>query len=106
VFDASGKLVIAEGSLEGSDVGLPEKLPEGRRPRLRELDLPDGSYPPGRHAPAPRRRRGAGVVYLRRFIRNARFVRDIYFWTLPLAVLFTLALGTWLVRGACGRSRR
>lgn len=101
VFDADGKLLIAEGSLEGSDVGLPESLPDADDRVVRELDLPDGSYPflvVTRRLPDG----GAvqGVIYLRRFIRNARFVRDIYFWTLPLAVLFTLTLGSWLVRGS------
>lgn len=102
VFDAAGRLRIAEGAPEGSDVGLPEELPadtEGRVSRV--LDLPDGSYPflvVTRRLPDG----GAvqGVVYLRRFVRNARYVRDIYLWTLPLAVLFTLALGSWLVRGS------
>jgi len=101
VFDAEGKLLIAEGSLEGSDVGLPDPLPDDDDRVARELDLPDGSYP---FLVVTRKLPGGGavqgVVYLRRFIRNARFVRDIYFWTLPLAVLFTLALGSWLVRGS------
>ena len=39
-------------------------------------------------------------VHALRFIRNARDVRDIYFWTLPLAVIATLGLGTLLVRGS------
>lgn len=102
VFDARGRLVLAEGSLEGSDVGLPEELPADDEGRVsRELDLPGGSYPflvVTRRLPDG----GAvqGVIYLRRFIRNARGVRDIYLFTLPLAVLFTLGLGSWLVRGS------
>ena len=102
VFDPEGKLLIAEGPLEGSDVGLPADLPTDPGGRVaRELELPEGSYP---FLVVTRRLEGGGavqgVIYLRRFVRNARFVRDIYLWTLPLAVLFTLALGSWLVRGS------
>jgi heavy metal sensor kinase len=102
VFGPDGELLLAEGSLEGSDVGLPENLPQDVEGRVsRELDLPGGTYP---FLVVTRRLENGGavqgVVYLRRFVRNARFVRDIYLWTLPLAVLFTLALGSWLVRGS------
>jgi heavy metal sensor kinase len=101
VFDAQGKLVIAEGALAGSDVQLPQELPTGDDHVTREVDLPDGSYPwlvVTRALPDG----GAvqGAIYLRRFVRNARDVRDIYFWTLPLAVISTLALGSLLVRGS------
>ena len=101
VFDATGKLVIAEGSLAGSDIQLPPELPVGEDRVSREVDLPDGSYPwlvVTRTLPDGRSVQGA--IYLRRFIRNARDVRDIYFWTLPLAVIATLGLGTLLVRGS------
>jgi two-component system heavy metal sensor histidine kinase CusS len=102
IFGADGRLLLAEGSLEGTGVGLPEDLPEDLQGRVsRDIDFPDESYPYlvlTRKLPDG----GAvqGAVYLRRFVRNARGVRDIYFWTLPLAVIFTLALGTWLVRGS------
>jgi heavy metal sensor kinase len=101
VFDRDRKLLIAEGSLGGSDVQLPAELPVGEDRVSREMDLPDGSYPwlvVTRSLPDG----GAvqGAIYLRRFVRNARDVRDIYFWTLPLAVISTLALGSLLVRGS------
>jgi heavy metal sensor kinase len=101
VFDAEGKLLIAQGSLIGADVSLPPELPVGEDRVSREVDLPDGSYPwlvVTRRLPDGRAVQGA--VYLRRFTRNARDVRDIYYWTLPLAVISTLGLGTLLVRGS------
>lgn len=103
IFDAEGRLLVAEGSLEERDVQLPRDLPTGGGDDrvAREIDLPDGSYP---FLVVTRQLEGGGAVqgavYLRRFVRNARDVRDIYFWTLPLAVIFTLALGSWLVRGS------
>ena len=101
VFDAQGRLVIAEGSLAGSDIQLPPEIPVGDERVSREVDLPDGSYP-WLVVTRSLQDGGAvqGAIYLRRFIRNARDVRDIYFWTLPLAVISTLALGSLLVRGS------
>jgi heavy metal sensor kinase len=101
VFDAQGRLVIAEGSLAGSDIQLPPEIPVGDERVSREVDLPDGSYP-WLVVTRSLHDGGAvqGAIYLRRFIRNARDVRDIYFWTLPLAVISTLALGSLLVRGS------
>ena len=102
IFDAEGRLLLSEGSLEGTGVGLPEDLPEDPQGRVsRDVDFPDESYP---YLVLTRRLADGGAVqgavYLRRFVRNARGVRDIYFWTLPLAVIFTLGLGSWLVRGS------
>jgi heavy metal sensor kinase len=102
VWNAQGALVIAEGSLAKNSLGLPADLSNDPGERLvREVHFPDGSYP---YLVVTRRLEGGGAVqaavYLRRFIRNARGVRDIYFWTLPLAAVFTLALGSWLVRGS------
>lgn len=104
VFDAQGNQLLAKGSLEGAGVLLPDELPDDPEDRVsRDLEFPDpaGSYP---YLVLTRRLPDGGAVqgaiYLRRFVRNARGVRDIYFWTLPLAVIFTLALGSWLVRGS------
>jgi heavy metal sensor kinase len=104
IFDAQGRQVLAKGSLEGAGVGMPEDLPgdlEGRVSRDLQFPREAGSYP---YLVLTRRLPDGGAVqgavYLRRFVRNARGVRDIYFWTLPLAVIFTLALGSWLVRGS------
>jgi heavy metal sensor kinase len=102
VFDAQGRLRLAEGSLELNHVGLPGNLPRDPAERVdREVMFADANYP---YLVLTRRLPDGGAVqgaiYLRRFVRNARGVRDIYFWTLPLAVVFTLALGSWLVRGS------
>jgi two-component system, OmpR family, heavy metal sensor histidine kinase CusS len=104
IFDAQGNQTLVKGSLEGAGVGLPDELPgdlEGRVSRDIEFPSVAGSYP---YLVLTRRLPGGGAVqgavYLRRFVRNARGVRDIYLWTLPLAVIFTLALGSWLVRGS------
>lgn len=103
IFDADGKLLLAQGSLDGTGIGLPDELPDLDGRVSRDLEFPKGagSYP---YLVLTRRLPDGGAVqgsvYLRRFVRNARGVRDIYFWTLPLAVIFTLALGTWLVRGS------
>jgi heavy metal sensor kinase len=102
VFDAAGQLRLARGTLADNPVGLPEKLPQGPEQRVaRHVDFPGEKYPYlvlTRSLPDG----GAvqGAVYLRRFIRNARGVRDIFLWALPLAGALTLALGSWLVRGS------
>jgi heavy metal sensor kinase len=102
VFDATGRLVAAEGSLDDHPVGLPRSLPDDPEDRVsRTVDFPAERYPYlvlTRRLPGGRAVQGA--VYLRRFIRNARGVRDIYFWALPVAGLMTLVLGSWLVRGS------
>ena len=60
----------------------------------REVDLPGGSYP---YLVVARRLANGGavqgVIYLRRFVRNARDVRDIYLWALPLPCSSRSALG-------------
>jgi len=102
VFDPAGRLRLAEGSLADNPVPLPDELPEDPEDRVgRHVDFPDEKYP---YLVLTRRLPDGGAVqgavYLRRFIRNARDVRDIYFWALPLAAILTLALGSWLVRGS------
>jgi heavy metal sensor kinase len=103
VFDAAGRPQLAAGSLQEYSLGLPESLPEDTEDRVsRIVSFPaDEKYP---YLVVTRRLPDGGsvqgAIYLRRFVRNARSVRDIYLWTLPLAVIFTLALGSWLVRGS------
>jgi heavy metal sensor kinase len=102
LFDPSGRLRLASGTLAQNPVPLPARLPADPDERVaRHVDFPGEKYPYlvlTRRLPAG----GAvqGAVYLRRFIRNARGVRDIFFWALPLAGVLTLALGSWLVRGS------
>jgi heavy metal sensor kinase len=103
VWDAQGRRRYAVGSLQDFPVGLPKDLPKGEEGRsIRILSFPsDEKYP---YLVVTRRLPDGGsvqgAIYLRRFVRNARSVRDIYLWTLPVAVIFTLALGSWLVRGS------
>jgi heavy metal sensor kinase len=101
VFDPSGRLRVVRGTLVDNPVALPDELPGPDDRVARLVDFPGDKYP---YLVLTRRladgRSVQGVVYLRRFIRNARDVRDIYFWALPLAVILTLALGSWLVRGS------
>ena len=41
-----------------------------------------------------------GALYTRRFVRNARTVRDIYLYSLPILLVLTALLGSWLARGS------
>lgn len=101
VFGPDGRLRVARGTLVENPVALPDELPEVDDRVARTVEFPGERYPylvVTRRLPDGRAIQGA--VYLRRFVRNARDVRDIYFWALPLAVILTLALGSWLVRGS------
>src|SRR5262249_26544817 len=102
VFAADGRLLLAEGSLAQSALGPPDELPKEAGARVvRDVDLTREKYP---YLVVTRRmsdgRAVQGAIYMRRFVRAARSVRDIYLWTLPLAGVFTLLLGSWLVRGS------
>jgi signal transduction histidine kinase len=101
VFAPDGELEHAHGSLQTHPVERPNWLARAKNHRvLREMDFGD-NYP--YLVLAQQLEDGTvvqGALYLRRFIRNARDVRDIYLWTLPLVLGLTLLLGSWLVRGS------
>jgi len=101
VFRADGTLLHAHGSLLSHHLDAPNWLANiDDRRIVREVDFGD-SYP---YVVLSKQLEDGtilqGAIYLRRFIRNARDVRDIFFWTIPLAIVVTLVAGTWLVRGA------
>jgi two-component system heavy metal sensor histidine kinase CusS len=102
VFGPDGRLRLASGTLADNPVPLPASLPDDPKDRVaRHVDFPGEKYP---YLVLTRRLPDGGAVqgavYLRRFIRNARGVRDIFLWAFPLAGALTLALGSWLVRGS------
>lgn len=101
VFRADGTLLHAHGSLLSYHLDAPNWLANmDDRQIVREVDFGD-SYP---YVVISKQLDDGtilqGAIYLRRFIRNARDVRDIFFWTIPLAIVVTLIAGAWLVRGA------
>jgi two-component system heavy metal sensor histidine kinase CusS len=102
VFGPDGRLRLASGTLADNPVPLPASLPDDPKDRVaRHVDFPGEKYP---YLVLTRRLPDGGAVqgavYLRRFIRNARGVRDIFLWALPLAGALTFVLGGWLVRGS------
>jgi heavy metal sensor kinase len=98
IFDRRGRVLLSRGSLAGIDLPLSGKLGDRRRISY-EADL-EGSYPYVVMEMPAGRAFVQGAVYTRRFVRNARTVRDIYLYSLPVLVLLTAALGSWLARGS------
>ena len=101
VFDRDGELQLERGSLQIHELEYPAWIQDTEEDRIvREVDFGE-NYP---YLVISRRlddgRVVQGALYLRRFIRSARDVRDVYLWALPLAFGVTLALGMWLVRGS------
>jgi heavy metal sensor kinase len=101
VFDKDGKLRLERGSLQLYALDYPRWIHQAADDRIvREVDFGE-KYP---YLVIARRlddgRVVQGALYMRRFVRSARDVRDIYLWALPLALGITLALGMWLVRGS------
>ncbi len=100
VFDASGNLRLAAGSLLLHPLDLPEETRAGStRPVWREHDVGD-KYP---YLVLTQPVEGAvvqGAIYTRPFVRNARDVRDIYLYSAPVLLGLTALLGYWLARGS------
>lgn len=101
VFRSDGTLLHGHGSLLTHPLEAPDWLGDLDKPRIvREEDLGD-NYP---YVVLSKQLEDGtivqGAIYLRRFIRNARDVRDIFIWALPLALVLTLLVGSWLVRGS------
>jgi len=100
VFDASGQLVVTGGSLERHPLEVPPELFGGGRDRLwREMDFGD-RYAYLILAVPVRGGYVQGSLYTRKFVRGSRELRDIYYWSIPLVLLFTAGLGYWLARGS------
>jgi heavy metal sensor kinase len=101
IFDRDGELKLGRGSLAIYELEYPKWIRDTAESRIvREVDFGE-NYP---YLVIARRlddgRVVQGALYMRRFIRSGRDVRDVYLWALPLTLGVTLALGMWLVRGS------
>ncbi len=102
LYDEAGQRLFAEGSLQRFPTPLPESLlaaTEGERTVVHELDVGEKYSFLVMARPAV----GGfvqGALYTRRFVRNARDVRDIYLYSMPVLLLLTAGLGWMLARGS------
>jgi two-component system heavy metal sensor histidine kinase CusS len=100
IFDAKGSVLLERGSLAVHDLELSADMRGGLRTRVwYEADFGE-SYPYLVMEVPVRRGFVQGALYTRRFVRNARAVRDIYLYSLPVLLLLTAGLGFWLARGS------
>ena len=100
IFDAKGRVLLKRGSLARQNLELSGKLRgrDGKRVSY-EADF-GGKY---RYLVMEMPARDAfvqGALYTRRFVRNARTVRDIYLYSLPILLVLTAVLGSLLARGS------
>jgi heavy metal sensor kinase len=101
VFDAQGRLLHAGGSLLKHPLDLPRELREGRVERFwREMEVEGENYPYVVVAVGLDEAFVQGSLYTRKFVRNARDVRDIYLYSMLPLLLITAMLGYWLARGS------
>jgi len=100
IFDAKGKVLLKSGSLARQNLELSGKLRgRGGKRVSYEADF-GGKY---RYLVMEMPADNAfvqGALYTRRFVRNARTVRDIYLYSLPVLLLLTAVLGSLLARGS------
>jgi heavy metal sensor kinase len=99
VFDRKGRSVFAGGSLHKHPLDLPEEVFSGRSQVWRETNFGDKYDYLVLAEPVP----GGfvqGSLYTRKFVRNARDLRDIYLYSAPVLLLLTAGLGYWLARGS------
>jgi heavy metal sensor kinase len=100
VFNRRGAVLLEGGSLAIHDLELSGELGNGGRDRVwYEADFGE-SYPYLVMEVPVRGGFVQGALYTRRFVRNARTIRDIYLYSLPILLLLTAGLGTWLARGS------
>ncbi len=100
LFDEEGELLVARGSLARYPTPLPQGVLAGEdQSAFDEIDVGE-NYP--YLVMAVRSPPGfvQGALYTRPFVRNAREVRDIYLYSLPVLLLLTAALGYGLARGS------
>lgn len=100
LFDEDADLIVARGSLARYPTPLPKAVLAGKERSGSDLvDVGEGysnlvmavRAPPGFVQ---------GALYMRPFVRNARDVRDIYLYSLPVLLLLTAGLGYALARGS------
>jgi signal transduction histidine kinase len=100
VFNAKGAVLLERGSLALHDLELSGEMRDGHPDRVwYEADFGE-SYPYLVMEVPVRNGFVQGALYTRRFVRNARTVRDIYLYSLPVLLLLTAGLGSWLARGS------
>jgi heavy metal sensor kinase len=100
IFNANGTVLLERGTLARQPLPLSRGLLEGRRERVwREKDFGD-SYPYLVMEVPVQGGFVQGALYTRRFVRNTRTVRDIYLYSLPVLLILTAGLGSWLARGS------
>jgi heavy metal sensor kinase len=100
IFDSKGGVLLERGSLALQDLELSRNMRDGLRTHVwYQADL-GSSYPYLVMELPVKRGFIQGALYTRRFVRNARAVRDIYLYSLPVLLLLTAALGSWLARGS------
>ena len=105
VFDGRGERLFASGSLERHEVPLPppEARPTADERVFQSIELGEEAYPylvktVAVDAEGEIVAYLQGALYTRRFVRNARDVRDIYLYSIPAVLLVTIGLGTLLAR--------
>jgi heavy metal sensor kinase len=110
VFDRAGNLILAGGSLVKYPLALPADLlarpapvaiAEGEPPDalFREVAMGE-NYPYLVLALPVNEAFVQGSIYKRKFVRNARDVRNLYFYSAPALLLVTAAIGYGLARGS------
>jgi len=98
IFNRRGRVLLSRGSLADHGLGLSGELGDRRRISY-EAELA-GSYPYLVMEMPAKNGFVQGALYTRRFVRNTRTVRDIYLYSLPVLLLLTAVLGSWLARGS------
>lgn len=101
VFDEEGNLLLARGSLEGTDLPLGASVAAGER----SWDRWDTERPPGSHPYQVVTARAPGfyfqtAIYTRRFDRHLDFIADGLLLALPVTLVVTAVLGWLLARGS------
>ncbi len=105
VFDARGRTVAAGGTLARHPLPpspAPPPLRPGAPPAeevFRQVDLGE-SYPYLVVSAGAGEGSVQGALYTRRFVRNARDLRNLFLYTAPVMLLVTAAIGYWLARGS------
>ena len=100
LFDEEGELIVARGSLARYPTPLPKGVLAGEDSSGADQVDRGENYPylvMAVRAPAGFVQ---GALYMRPFVRNAREVRDIYLYSLPVLLLLTAGLGYGLARGS------
>jgi len=100
IFNSKGAVLVQRGSLALHDLELSGKLADGRRESVWYAADFGGKYPYLVMEVPVRGGSVQGALYTRRFVRNARTVRDIYLYSTPILLLLTAVLGSWLAHGS------